>query len=286
MLMMRREICCLIALICAGWVSNARADCTGPVVDPELISKSNFKPCDPEYKFDSPGSEIAIPKSGECTSHTWDNVPSEDGTEFGSVTVKLCYENEKISFKVTDGVATKVYVKGGPGGNLYTYDPGQTADCGLVTPTNPNNKKLYGLSHVSFCLVYVPPPPPVCEEETAWSAGTRYVEQGNWATYTKYEVNKTVDLIAGQTYLAGKVHFSAPSADEKVTITIALNPGFSFQSTDEPVKVQDYFSTPPAENPAPGQFKWKDAVIVGNEATIIVPSNNYYGVHVDVLRCK
>jgi hypothetical protein len=43
-----------------------------------------------------------------------------------------------------------VIVKGGPNANLYFYD-GATSDTGLVTPTNPHNGKLYGLSHVDFC---------------------------------------------------------------------------------------------------------------------------------------
>lgn len=49
-----------------------------------------------------------------------------------------------------------VLMKGGPNANEYLY-PGASdfADSGLFTPTNPNNGKPYGISHVSFC--YGPP---------------------------------------------------------------------------------------------------------------------------------
>lgn len=44
-----------------------------------------------------------------------------------------------------------VFVKGGPGGLLYVYDPESTGDTGLHAPVNPENDKFYGLSHLSFC---------------------------------------------------------------------------------------------------------------------------------------
>jgi LPXTG-motif cell wall-anchored protein len=44
-----------------------------------------------------------------------------------------------------------VFVKGGPDGNLYLYAPESTGDTGLHAPTNPENGKYFGLSHVSFC---------------------------------------------------------------------------------------------------------------------------------------
>jgi hypothetical protein len=39
----------------------------------------------------------------------------------------------------------------------------------------------------------------VCQEETAWAAGSRYVSRGNWATYTPYNGEaKSVTLFAGR----------------------------------------------------------------------------------------
>ncbi|MBW6480224.1 MAG: hypothetical protein K0B37_12425, partial [Bacteroidales bacterium] len=100
--------------------------------------------------------------------------------------------------------------------------------------------------------------------ETAWSDGERYVEQGNWATYTEYEADLTVTLFAGQTFEAGTVHFSAV-VDDEVTITITLEGDWIFaeyemgEAVEENVKIQDYeFS--PSGNPAPGQFAHKATV--------------------------
>ncbi len=119
--------------------------------------------------------------------------------------------------------------------------------------------------------------------ETAWAAGTRYVEQGNWAMYTEYNGEvKTVTLYAGQIMEAGTVAFSAP-AGGYVTITITLNAGWRFYDDPEQenVKIQDYESAPPAENPNPGGFAHK-GYATGSPFQIVVPQNNFYGVHVDV----
>ena len=44
-----------------------------------------------------------------------------------------------------------VFVKGGPEGNLYLYDPEDTSDTGLTTTINQNNQLPYDISHISFC---------------------------------------------------------------------------------------------------------------------------------------
>lgn len=121
------------------------------------------------------------------------------------------------------------------------------------------------------------------EDETAWAAGTRYVKKGNWATYTQYDgVTKEVTLYAGQTMNAGTVKFEPDNGN--VLITITLNSGWRFDPDEENnVKIQDYASPPPAKNPAPGKFAWK-AKATRSPFQIVVPKNNYYGVHVDVER--
>ncbi len=144
----------------------------------------------------------------------------------------------------------------------------------------------YGL--YTICDEEVPPEElEVWEGETAWAAGPRYVERGSWATYTPYVAGSTVDLLAGQTMLAGVVSFSDP-LDGWVTIAILLNGGWRFALEDpeaegayEPVKVQDYADAPTG-NPAPGQFEYTAAYIEGDFAVIVVPENNFYGIHVDV----
>ena len=120
------------------------------------------------------------------------------------------------------------------------------------------------------------------QPESAWAAGTRYVTQGNWATYTPYVADDTVTLYAGQTIEAGMVHFSSPDNDI-VTITITLDSGWRFAEAVENVKVQDYMD-PPAGNPSPGQFEWKGDAD-GSSFEIEVPVNSFYGVHVDVEHC-
>ncbi len=116
-------------------------------------------------------------------------------------------------------------------------------------------------------------------EETAWAAGTRYVPKGNWATYTAYVSDASVILYAGQTFEAGMVSFSAVS-DNMVTVTVSLNTDWRFQDVPENVYIQDYGSAP-AGNPSPGLFAWKDYA-TGNEFSVDVPANNFYGIHVNV----
>jgi hypothetical protein len=118
--------------------------------------------------------------------------------------------------------------------------------------------------------------------ESGWAYGPRYTTKGNWATYTPYErIAKTVNLYAGQTMLAGKVIFSEPSADDKVTITITLKPGWFFNNISDNVKIQDYATTPPSRNPSPGQFARKRCAY-GCSFSMKVPANRFYGVHVDL----
>jgi hypothetical protein len=118
-------------------------------------------------------------------------------------------------------------------------------------------------------------PPPTCfQGETAWATGSRYVSRGNWATYTTYAAG-SVNLYAGQNMLAGTATMSEVS-NGMVTITIALNEGWSFQNVGEPVKVQGY-NVAPTGNPSPGRFATKSSSL-----SVTVPAANYYGIHLDV----
>jgi len=78
---------------------------------------------------------------------------------------------------------------------------------------------------------------------------------------------KTVVKFAGQTMDAGAVAFSVPNAGV-VTSAVEFNEGRRFALNpvaeengfpvfDNHIKVQNYGSTPPASNPAPGLFQWK-----------------------------
>lgn len=222
--------------------------------------------CDPY--FDGNGTYGASFPDGHTNSIT---IGSSDGYTF--------------NWSATPNPIGAVIVKGGPSANIFAYDPQVYGDTGLYAPVNPENNKNYAISHVTFC--WNPEEEWCWEDETAWAAGTRYVEQGNWAMYVGYEgVEKTVNLLAGQFMAAGTVHFSAP-VDGQVIITITLNEGWRFaldeegEPVEENVKVQDYASTPPAENPSPGLFAWKGTA-TASPFSIVVPENNFYGVHVDV----
>lgn len=115
--------------------------------------------------------------------------------------------------------------------------------------------------------------------EAAWSDGSRYVQKGNWATYTPYVSDDSVTLYAGQSMEAGTVHFSAVD-DGYVTITITLNAGWRFADVEENVKVEGY-EVPPIRKPKPGKFTWKDDADT-SPYEIVVDAAGYYGVQVDV----
>jgi len=205
----------------------------------------------------------------------------------GKITFTL-RESDKIQYvdwSISSPYAVcAVIVKGGPGARVYYYPAGADSDSGLTAPINPKNDKPFDVSHVTFVFYRTDMPPECWKDETAWADGSRYVSRGNWATYTKYDSGSTVILYAGQTMDAGTVQFSEVSADGEVTVTITLNPGWRFAPVPENVKIQDY-ETAPSEKPIPGQFKWKGTADSGsNTFSIVVPANNYYGVHVDVER--
>lgn len=123
----------------------------------------------------------------------------------------------------------------------------------------------------------------VCyKSETAWTAGPRYVQKGNWATYTPYRSEeKTVDIFADQHINVGNAKFTA-NGNNTVTININLKNGASFADVKENLKIQGYYSTPLAKNPAPGKFTTYKGTISGNSITFTVPQYAYYGIHLDV----
>lgn len=115
-------------------------------------------------------------------------------------------------------------------------------------------------------------------DETAWSAGSRYTNRGNWATFTSYDGSaKTVNLFAGQTNLIGTVSFSAVN-NGKVNITINFNELGKFQDVESNLKIQGYDKAP-SGNPSPGQFANKYT----NEVSVTVDEAKFYGIHVDAL---
>ena len=131
----------------------------------------------------------------------------------------------------------------------------------------------------------------VFDGETAWAANAnkplelRYTNRGNWATYVKYQgfedAGKTTTLFAGQTIEVGTVTFSEV-VDGNVTITVDMTAPWEFEEVSENLKVQDYAAAP-SGNPSPGLFDHKkDCDPDESTCSIMVPANNYYGVHVNV----
>lgn len=156
----------------------------------------------------------------------------------------------------------------------YALPRGTPPECVYITLTDRRCEQVYTSNLV--CPQWV--------DETGWAIGTRYVEKGNWGMYHEHDGEETVDLRAdggdGVGMVAGSVHFSAVDAGN-VTITITLNEGWRFADVDENVKIQDYDSVPTAKNPKPGKFDNKDDA-TESPFVMVVPANNYYGVHVDL----
>ena len=70
----------------------------------------------------------------------------------GQLVVKLSAVNRTFNFTVmSGGTVFAAFVKGGDGGNLYSYPSGTLGDTSLHSPVNPSNGNYYGLSHISFC---------------------------------------------------------------------------------------------------------------------------------------
>jgi hypothetical protein len=78
--------------------------------------------------------------------------PVVDGTfTQGPLTVTIDVTDSTFNWSSNIPISS-VFVKGGPGGNLYVYDPPATSDTGLHAPINPQNQQPHGLSHISFCF--------------------------------------------------------------------------------------------------------------------------------------
>jgi len=161
---------------------------------------------------------------------------------------------------------------------VITFDVPVTDGVFLIkagSKNSPTGGGCFGLNDPNYSFSRSCTPPPACyQSETAWATGSRYVTRGNWATYTTYAAG-TVNLYAGQNKFAGTATMSAVNGTT-VTITIALNEGWSLQEVSNPVKIQGY-TTAPSGNPSPGRFASK-----GSSLTVTVPAAAFYGIHLDV----
>lgn len=226
----------------------------------------------------------------------WDATSGMDGdyTHAGNTITIYNSDGQSFSWTSSDYEVCAVIVKAGPDAYVYSYPEGSCGDTEMLPPTNPANGQLYDISHVSFCWTETPcdTDDETCyEEETGWVKGKRYVQQGNWAMYTRYAGYPiTKPIIGGKTMVAGSAYLAPSATPGMVDITLTLAPGWIFYydgndpMEDENVKVQDY-ATPPSGNPAPGQFDYKESAPVGGTYYVItVPLNNFYGIHLDLAR--
>ncbi len=129
------------------------------VEEEELLEEEGFAPLmlsmqslSEEMIVASIGTPVFIegndPDLGEdCETFKVD--PPQLGT-FGPITITNIYDEGRMFDFVSTVPVSHVFVKGGPNGNLYTYNPKVTGDIGLHAPVNENNGKYYGLSHMTF----------------------------------------------------------------------------------------------------------------------------------------
>ncbi len=236
--------------------------------------------------------------SGACDDHGSCELADEFNTTI-TITGNDGYNFDWDSFPFNiDAVA----VKGGTESNLFSYDPSSSSDTDLYAPLNSNNGKMRGVSHAAFCWNKSDNPDSCYEEETAWAVGTGYnSRRGNWAMFVDYQAcddldgvrdgNCTTRLRAdggdGIGIDVGTAMFR-PAGPGEVELRISLEGGAIFyydladEELDNNLKVQDYAS-PPKGNPKIGRFDYKISEPIGSTAArLILPANNYYGVHLDV----
>lgn len=156
----------------------------------------------------------------EGTSWTEFKVePVEDGTSSDgtlTVTIDVTETDDGPVFDWTSNIGVDaVFVKGGPGGLLYVYDPPaeSTGDTGLHAPVNPNNDKFFGLSHVSFCY----------DVDQATTTTT----ERDTTTTTEHETTTTAEHGTTTTSEQG----TTTTAQQGVTSTTALGGGGTTPTT-------------------------------------------------------
>lgn len=124
------------ALLLSGGGGRAAAQVPGPVPFDGNKTCADLAP---------PGSMWTEFKVEPVLSGNYTN-----GTLSVTLTVVDTASGPTVNWSSNIGVDA-VVVKGGPGGNLYTYPGESTSGTGLHAPVNPENGKYYGLSHISFC---------------------------------------------------------------------------------------------------------------------------------------
>ncbi|MCC3143987.1 hypothetical protein LJ207_01445, partial [Halanaerobium sp. Z-7514] len=102
---------------------------------------------EPEYMD---GNDKDLPSEVRALdSYKFDPVPEGTTTRSG-ITIDVYNTNRGQEFDWdSNRTIAYVFVKGGPGGNLYDYTPGANSGNGLHAPLAPSGD-WYGLSHITF----------------------------------------------------------------------------------------------------------------------------------------
>jgi hypothetical protein len=135
-----------ISLVIAG-MALAVHTTPGPADSPTVVEHDGSGPGGGQWDC-AGGIKLDPPSAG---TYVFTNFDIGGGHIVENLTLVVSYSNKKLTFQSTTGeFVTDVFVKGGPKANWYEYDPWVEHDDGLVPPTNPNNDKPYGFSHVCF----------------------------------------------------------------------------------------------------------------------------------------
>jgi len=144
-----------------------------------------------------------------------------DGTLTVTIDVSDPAQGQVFDFKSNIDVLA-VFVKGGPGGNLYDYRPnGVKSDLGLHAPEGPSGKYA-GLSHISFCYVPKANPTLVTKAQTPVTIGSQI-----WDTATLSGGNSPTGTIEFKLYAPGDTNCTGPAV---FTSTVNVNVNGSYDS--------------------------------------------------------
>jgi len=118
-----------------------------PIYNPEFVNMS----CD-----DLTGGPYTGGSSGKVNYNAETGDFDNNGAWPYGLVVTVS-EDKYVEFHFPEGAQTQycvgaVIVKGGPGANVYYYDPGVRSDAGLASPINPSGSPA-DLSNLTFCFV-------------------------------------------------------------------------------------------------------------------------------------
>lgn len=128
----------IVVLLLLPW-ADARATTGSPETVDGNPTCGVFTDGGVEFKIDG-GSEFTNADTGRYT----------DGVLIVDLVFFVADQGRAFNWSSNIGVDV-VVVKGGPGANVYRYDPIATSGSGLHSPLNLDNGNWYGLSHISFC---------------------------------------------------------------------------------------------------------------------------------------